>query len=256
MHRNLRSLYTLWNQPRLTLFALALVTLALSVSPRALAEPGPFTLRYSAENSYLTAGTATLSLAKSEQGWTMTLATKPTRLVRMAGVGKVIETAVLASAEPPFKVSSYSFYDSKRKKKNYSAILSTDENAYVIERHDKNINVPIGEEAIIDRLSATLKIAAQLQVDPQFERVQYKVLEPNGLRDVVFKNLGQQTISVASKQMQCYLVESGRPGSSRVTRTWFAALNNDTKSLTPVRMEQYKKDELTLRFSLIQYSFE
>lgn len=256
MHRNLRPLYRLLNQPRLALFALAVAMLILAASTRAQAEPRPFTLRYSAENSYLTAGTATLSLAKSEQGWTLTLATKPTRLVRMAGVGKVIETAVLASAEPLFQVTSYSFYDSKRKKKNYSAVLSADADAYVIERHDQNINVSIGEEAIIDRLSAILKIAVQLLDDPEFEQVQYKVLEPNGLRDVVFKNLGQQTISVAGKQMPCYLVESGRPGSSRITRTWFAALNNDEKSLTPVRMEQYKKDELTLRFSLLQYTFE
>ncbi len=174
----------------------------------------------------------------------------------MAGVGKVVETTVLNAIDPPFKAISYSYADSKRKRKSYSAALSDSGDEIVITRSDQTITIPASEGSVIDRLSATLAVSSELTVNPDFESLKFTVLDRNGVRDMVFNNLGKETIKLGKNTIDTYVVESGRPGSSRITRTWFASIGDTEKKHRPlpVKIEQYKNNDLVLRLSLIKYT--
>jgi len=252
-------------------FATGFCILLVASTAHAQTESPSFQIQYAAENDYISAGTASWSLIKDANRWVMRLSTSPTRLIRLAGVGKIVETTVLSAPEPPFKVISYSYSDSKRKRKNYSAVASNTDDEIVITRRDKTITVPMSEVAVIDRLSATLMVATELTVNPDFDSLNISVLDRNGVRDMIFHNLGLETIKLGKKTFDTYVVESGRPGSSRKTRTWFASMGSPDSSSRdssspdsnspdsnrrplPVKIEQYKNQELVLRLSLVKYT--
>ena len=202
----------------------------------------PFELQYKAQNNYISAGTATLSLIEEEDGWLLRLATSPNSIARMAGVGKIEEKTLLSANAPPFKALAYSYKDNKRKSNSLSALASDTGAEIVITKSDQTITVPTNDRTVSDRLSATLAVATELHVNPNFDKLTFAVLHRNGVRDLVNKNLGTQLIKVNDNTFSAYLVESGRPGSSRKTRTWFAALDETVKSQRPlpVKIEQYK----------------
>jgi hypothetical protein len=239
---------------RRSLFVITCLWLLLSIRWAQAGGPA-FQIQYEAENDYLSAGTASWSLTQQDSGWVLQLTTSPSRLVRLAGVGKIVETAVLHAPEPPFKAIAYSYKDSKRKKKNYSAALAKDTDEIVITRADQSIVIPAGDTGVIDRLSATLAVSTELTRNPEFNSLQFKVLDRNGVRDMVFHNIGVETIRLGKQTYVSHLIESSRPGSSRKTRTWFAPVGNteDRQRLLPVKIEQYKKDSLVLRMSLSNY---
>lgn len=228
--------------------------LLVTTATYAQSDASSFEIQYAAENDYITAGTASWSLTKDDNHWVMRLATSPSRLIRMAGVGKVVETTVLTAPKPPFKAITYNYSDSKRKRKNYSATLSDADDKIVITRSDQTITVPVSGGAVIDRLSATLAVASELTVNPTFESLSIRVLDRNGVRDMIFNNLGKEKIKLGKKTIDTYVVESGRPGSSRKTRTWFGTLGDIDQRPLPVKIEQYKNQELVLRLSLIKFT--
>jgi len=219
------------------------------------ANPKSFSIQYVAENDYISAGTATWSMGKDSSGWVMRLSTSPSRLVRLAGVGKIMETTILSTPQPPFYAISYRYTDSKRKSKNYSASPSETTDEIVIVRSDKTLSVPADDAVVIDRLSATLTVAAELTQNPAFQTLQFKVFDRNGIRDMEFKNRGKETIRLGSKSFDAYIVESGRPNSSRKTKTWFGLVGDSAAAqrLLPVKIEQFKNNELVLRLSLTKY---
>ena len=223
-----------------------------------LFEQHPFKLVYKAQNNYISAGTATLSLIKEESGWLLRLATSPNSIARMAGVGKIEEKTLLSAAAPPFKALSYSYKDKKRNSNSFSALVSDNGAEIVITKSDQTITVPTSDPLVSDRLSATLAVANELHVNPDFDKLTFAVLHRNGVRGLVYKNLGTQLIELDSNTVEAYLVESGRPGSSRKTRTWFAALDETVKSQRPlpVKIEQYKNNDLILRLLLTDFDLK
>ena len=245
-------IYTLRNRPDIQrLFIGIFILFAAST---AQAELRPFKLQYQAENDFISAGTATLSLVKEQRGWVMRLATSPSTLVRMAGVGKIVETTLLSANEPPFKAVSYSYNDSKRKRKSFSAVRTNSGENIVITRSDQTITVSTSDQIVSDRLSAILAVAKELYLKPNFKTLDFTVLDRNGVRKLVFKNLGLQSINLGDSSIDTYVVESGRPGSSRTTRTWFASLDKTLEKQIPlpVKIEQYKNDDLIVRLSLVE----
>ena len=231
------------------IFFLGLLVLPLTTHAQS------FEIKYSASNDHVSAGSAYWTLTQEESAWTMRLTTAPNRLARVAGVRKFVETAVLASPEPPFKAISFNHTNSKRKSKNFSATVNKDRNKIVVERPDQTLVVPINEGTIIDRLSVTLTVAAELETNPQFETLSYKVLDKHGARDMVFNNLGIEKVKFKKRVIEAYIVESRRPGSSRTTRTWFSAIDDSAANgrLLPIKIEQYKKAKLVLRLTLSKF---
>jgi len=185
------------------------------------ANPKSFSIQYVAENDYISA----------------------------------METTILSTPQPPFYAISYRYTDSKRKSKNYSASPSETTDEIVIVRSDKTLSVPADDAVVIDRLSATLTVAAELTQNPAFQTLQFKVFDRNGIRDMEFKNRGKETIRLGSKSFDAYIVESGRPNSSRKTKTWFGLVGDSAAAqrLLPVKIEQFKNNELVLRLSLTKY---
>lgn len=232
-----------------------LILLFYSATALAKTETGSFQIEYTAENNYLSAGTATWSLQKKNSDWVMQLSTSPSRLVRLAGVGKVVETSVLNDLEPPFQASSYRYTDSKRKRKNYAATISATGNEIEIVRPDQTLSIPVNGIVVIDRLAATLAVARHLESDPKFKSLEFKVLDRNGVRDMVCTNLGTETLTLGKASFSAFIVENSRPGSTRKTRTWFGKIDEDSKQrLLPIKIEQYKGKELVLRLSLKHYT--
>ena len=104
-------------------------------------------------------------------------------------------------------------------------------------------------------MSVTLTIAAELEKNPQFESMTFKVLDRYGARDMVFNNLGTEKIKFRKKSVDAYLVESRRLGSSRTTRTWYSTIANTANGkLLPIKIEQYRKSKLVIRLSLSNFT--
>lgn len=236
--------------------ALVVFVWVLLTTSSVRAEQQAFQIQYEAANDYVSAGTANWSMVEGDSGWVMQLSTSPSRLVKLAGVGKIVETTVLSAPEPPFQAISYSYTDSKRKRKNFHASRSETSEEITIVRPDKTISVPVDGNIIIDRLSATLAVATELATNPNFQHLQFKVLDRNGVRDMEFNNLGREQIKLEKLTFDAFVVESGRPGGKRKTRTWFAVIGDSKKSQRPlpVKIEQYKNNELVLRLSLTKYT--
>ena len=242
-------------------FLIGICILLAASTTRAESKPfelHPFELQYKAQNNYISAGTATLSLIEEEDGWLLRLATSPNSIARMAGVGKIEEKTLLSAAAPPFKALSYSYKDKKRNSNSFSALVSDNGAEIVITKSDQTITVPTSDPLVSDRLSATLAVATELHVNPDFDKLTFAVLHRNGVRGLVYKNLGTQLIELDNSTVEAHLVESGRPGSSRKTRTWFAALDETVKSQRPlpVKIEQYKNNDLILRLLLTDFDFK
>jgi len=213
-----------------------------------------FEIKYKASNDHFSAGWAYWSLTQDGSGWKMRLTTAPNRLARVAGVGKIAETAVLTSPIPPFNATSFSHINSKRESKNFTTTLA-EAGKIVVERTDQTTTVPVTEGIVIDRLSVILTVASELQTNPQFEKLTFKVLDRHGARDMVFNNLGKEKINFQQRNVEAYVVESRRPGSSRKTKTWFSNLNELTDDrLLPIKIEQYKNKKLVLRLSLSKFT--
>ena len=257
----MNGLNTLQRRRNMQKFLIGICIFLATSTTRAESKPfelHPFKLQYKAQNNYISAGTATLSLIKEDSGWLLRLATSPNSIARMAGVGKIEEKTLLSANAPPFKALSYSYKDNKRKSNSFSALVSNNGAEIVITKSDQTIKVPTSDRTVSDRLSATLAVATELHVNPDFDKLNFAVLHRNGVRDLANKNLGTQSIKVDNNTVAAYLVESGRPGSSRKTKTWFAVLDETTKNQIPlpVKIEQYKNNDLILRLLLIDFDLK
>jgi len=208
----------------------------------------PFTATYTVGNNVLTAGTATLSLQNEGFDWTYSIKTKPTGIFKFAGKGKIEEISVIDIRNEDDKLVvyplSYSFRQDNEKKRAVDAWFDWGKSE-VTHQYRGTETVQEFSEPLVDRLSATLVVMDRLSEG--FDEMKLPVFDTGRVKTVVFVNEGTTTLSTKLGKLQTIKIRNHNEGNDRRhTRTWFAP----ELDYAPVRIEQYKRNDLVVRFTL------
>jgi len=209
----------------------------------------PFEVTYTVGNDLLSAGSATLALVEQDAGlWTYTLRTRPTGVFKLTGKGNIEETSLLEFPERDdgfaLQPRSYTYRQDEEKRRAVDATFDREAGVLEWTRRGKNGEFPL-DEPVLDRLSVTLAVMSALRQGEQ--RTQYQVFDSGRLKTVIFEDEGTETLETSLGTLETVRVlRSNADGSSRSTVTWFAP----TLDYMPVKIEQFKRDELVARLTL------
>jgi len=245
------------NQSRVSrLTGLALVSLPLWFYGAAQAtelnhDLAPFNLTYSVGNNMISAGNATVSLVKQEDRWTYSLKTSPSGVVKLIGKGKIDEISHFKLADidgvPTLRTDTYSYRQDKEAKRSVDAQFNWADNELTFQYRGEETTESFSEP-VVDRLAVTLLIIDQLKND-DFKQVEYQVFDKGRVKSVLFANEGTETIETSMGEIETIRVRSNTStGSTRHTYTWFAP----SLDFIPVKIENYKRDDLVARLTLTQ----
>jgi len=211
----------------------------------------PFEVSYTVGNNLVSAGSATLMLEEQDAGlWTYSLTTRPTGVFKLTGKGNIQETSLIQfePVEGGFALQprSYTYRQDEEKRRAVDATFDRQAGELVWSRRGKSGAFAL-DEPVLDRLSVTLAVMSALRRGEQ--RSEYRVFDSGKLKDVVFENQGTEALETSLGTLESVRVlRSNAGGSSRTTVTWFAP----TLDFMPVKIEQYKRDELVARLTLTQ----
>ncbi len=235
--------------------ALALTALLAGVQSNAIAaqplQLPTFSISYTLENNYITAGTAELTLkGTEEQGYLLTLQTNPTGMFRFSNKGKIREQAKLASLSAPFLANEYSYTNHGDKKRSYVSSYDREQGTATTTFASETTTIEIEPDAV-DRLSMTLAVMDQLNLEPDIEKFSVKTLDKTGTHTVEFVAKGQESVKTEKGKFTATRID--RPRTTRNTVTWFAPLG-PTNLVVPVQIEQYKRGKMSVRLRLKDFS--
>ena len=213
----------------------------------------PFTASYSVGNNTVIAGQAEIELRQTESGseWHYALSTRPTGLFRLAGRGRVQESAtfeiVNENNRSILKPKSYKFRQDNELKRAIDATFIWDQKQLYFKRGDENAAADLNTNTL-DRL--TMTVAMMSILNPEFSTINMPIFDGGRLKEVQLVNEGIETIKTALGDVETVRVRTGNvAGSKRETITWFAPSMNNL----PVRIEQLKEGGLVARLSVSQY---
>lgn len=234
---------------RAQVFCFVLSCFASSISAATLTKP--FVLSYDVGNNVITAGKATLALKQAQENWQYELVIRPRGLFKLAGVGKIVETATFSALKSPYETKQYSYYQKREEGKSYIANFDRDNSVVNISRDDRQIALPF-DGVITDRLSITLELVDKIQTDPKLTYVSFQVLDNGRIRTLDFTSRGVQTINTKLGKIPALLLHRG--DNIRETFTWFGTPPGAEKSvIVPVLIEQHKKGKLQFRLSASKF---
>ncbi len=213
----------------------------------------PFIAEYKAENNYITGGKATLSLKQNNTGsYDFVLQTKPTGILKWSGKGNIREHAILHSLNAPFESSSYRYTDKDDEDRNYYIEFNRVNQSFQVTRRTQILTHPLLAGSL-DRLSVTLSILSHLKNNPEFTSLDKNIINDTKTQKIVFTNHGTEKVSTGIGKINAARIHKGRDGSNRKTIIWIAQLE-DTDTIIPVKIEQFKREKLTLRLILTRFS--
>ena len=212
-----------------------------------------FTATYTVQNKFVTGGKAQLTLQSvQEQRYQLRLETRPTGVFKLSKKGEIIETSELATLQPPFLSSYYSYVNKGDKDRNYSITYDRSKGEALIEKRGKLERININAD-VQDRLSMTLSVMSQLQTNPQTGAFVLPLFDNKKSANVEFFTKGQQTLKTKIGQLETTVIERRRVNSNRHTITWFSNLGPANLPV-PVRIEQFKRGKMTLRLKITNFS--
>jgi|GEM_PF-321251 len=211
----------------------------------------PFEVVYDVGNNLISAGSANLSLKREGDEWIYNLSTRPTGVFKLTGKGKIQETSVFTvvkSANNNMRVlpKRYSYRQDKESKRSVDAWFNWDSNELTYKRRGEEVTEEFSDP-VLDRLSVTLKVMNELKYRP-FEEAKLTVFDSGRIRQVLFVNQGEETVSTQIGEIETIRVRSENSGSARHTVTWFAP----SLGYVPVKIEQHKRGELVARLKLVK----
>ena len=214
----------------------------------------PFTARYLVGNNSVVAGQADIELAQLNSGneWHYSLSTKPTGLFRLAGKGRVQESAtfqvVANDSASILRPHSYEFRQDNEQKRAVDATFIWEQKRLYFKRGNNNGAEDIASNTL-DRM--TMTVAMMSNLDTKFDTITMAIFDGGKLKEVLLTNEGNETINTQLGDVETVRVRTrSSAGSTRETITWFApSLNN-----IPVRIEQLKNGGLVARLSINQYN--
>lgn len=242
------------NQSAKTLFnQIGYFTLAatLAVVPNlATAQPAdftPFEVEYDVGNNMISAGSATLQLAKQGDEWVYSLKTTPTGVFKLTGKGKIQEVSVFSVSDASDKLQltpqTYTYRQDKEARRSVDAWF--EDNQLTYKRRGEEFTESFSDP-VLDRLSVTLTVIDELKKN-NFEKATLQVFDNGKVKTMLFANEGTETVDTRMGPLETVRVRSNAVGgATRHTTTWFAP----ALDYVPVKIEQYKRDKLVARLTL------
>jgi len=205
----------------------------------------PFEVEYDVGNNLITAGSAKLSLKEIGDEWIYSLSTQPSGIFKLTGRGTIQELSVLEYSDKQLLTKRYSYRQDNEAKRSIDAWFDWEKNEVTYRKRGEEIVKQINDP-ILDRLSATLSIRAQLRAG--FDEALLQVFDGGDIKTVVFENEGTETLNTRLGRQEAIRVKSySRDGSGkRMTTTWFATEMN----YIPVVIEQHKQGKLVARLTI------
>ena len=239
--------------------ALAVAALAAAVAPAAAQEVRPsdmrpFSVTYAVGNNLVTAGDATLELARAGEGWRYSLSTEPSGIFRLTGKGRIEETSLIDTVPDGeallLRPSTYTYRQDDEARRSVDATFDWEAGELDWLRRDELESTSL-DPPIVDRLSVTLLVMSALRRGEK--RVQVHVFDNGRIKDVVFEDQGAETLDTSLGELDTRRVlRSNLDGSSRTTITWFAP----SLDYMPVKIEQLKRGDLVARLTLLSLKSE
>jgi len=208
----------------------------------------PFDVNYDVGNNLINAGSATLSLTNSDGLWQYSLNTKPKGIFKLAGKGRLKETSVfeLVPIDKGVQIQPqiYAYRQDKERSRSVDAQFDWSAKTLSWQRKGKEGTETLSTKTL-DRLSVTLAVMNALRHD--FTTLELPVFDNGRIKTMLFINQGKVVLDTRLGKIETLQVRSqNKAGGSRHTDTWFAP----SLDYVPVRIEQFKRDELIARLSL------
>lgn len=241
-----RSAKTLFNH----LGYCALIATLAVVPGVAFAQPAdftPFEVEYDVGNNMISAGSATLQLAKQGDEWVYSLKTTPTGVFKLTGKGKIQEISVFSVSDSTEKLQlkpqKYTYRQDAEARRSVDAWF--DENQLTYKRRGEEFTEAFSDP-VLDRLSVTLTVMDELKKN-NFDKATLQVFDNGKVKTMLFANEGPETVETRMGPLKTVRVRSNAVGgATRHTTTWFAP----ELDYVPVKIEQYKRDKMVARLTL------
>lgn len=231
---------------------LALAAMLAAIPNLGFAQPAdftPFEVEYEVGNNMISAGSATLQLAKQGDEWVYSLKTTPTGVFKLTGKGKIQEVSVFSVSDSSDKLTlkpqTYTYRQDSEARRSVDAWFDWNENQLTYKRRGEEFTEAFSDP-VLDRLSVTLTVMDELKKN-SFEKAQLQVFDNGRVKTMSFENEGKETVETRMGPLETVRVRSkAMGGATRHTTTWFAP----ALDYVPVKIEQYKRDKLVARLTL------
>jgi len=233
------------------IFSAALVSLLfVLISTTAQANDlSPFEVEYEVGNNMISAGSATLQLAKRGDEWVYSLKTTPTGVFKLTGKGRIQEVSVFSvvnsEGKQQLRPQHYTYRQDKENRRSVDAWFDWSQNQLRYQRRGEEFTEEFSDP-LLDRLSVTLTVMDELKKN-NFQQAELLVFDNGRVKTMVFTNEGNETVNTTTGPVSTIRVKSkAAGGGTRHTITWFAP----ELDYVPVKIEQYKRDKLVARLKL------
>lgn len=229
--------------------ALAALSSATAMAQTIMAEDiEPFDVSYEVGNNLISAGNARLSLTNNEGRWLYSLKTKPKGIFKLTGKGRIQESSTfeLAALENGVQIQPqvYAYRQDDERSRSVDATFDWSGKTLTWQRKGKEGTETLDNNTL-DRLTVTLAVMNALRHD--FTTLELPVFDNGRIKTMLFTNEGTVKLDTRLGKIDTVRVRSqNKDGGSRHTNTWFAP----SLDYVPVRIEQFKRDELIARLSL------
>ena len=212
-----------------------------------------FSAEYTVENDYITGGDATLSLLENNEGlFDFVLQTLPTGIFKWTGKGNIREHAILPNLTYPFESIRYNYTDKGDSDRNYQIDFNRNGSEFSITRNSQTAIESL-KPGTLDRLSVTLVILHEIQQNPDLSTIEANILSGDQAQKIVFSNEGTETVETGLGEKEAIRIHKKREASNRRTIIWLAPVTPNGQVI-PVKIEQFKRDKLTMRLMLTKFS--
>lgn len=212
-----------------------------------------FSAEYTVENDYITGGNATLSLLKNSEGsFDFVLQTLPTGIFKWTGKGNIREHAVLPNLTHPFESIRYNYTDKGDPDRNYQIDFNRNGNEFSITRGGQTA-IETLKSGTLDRLSVTLVILHEIQQNTDLSTIEANILSGDQAQKIVFANQGTEIVETGLGAKEAIRIHKKRQASNRKTIIWLASVTSNGQVI-PVKIEQFKRDKLTMRLILTKFT--
>lgn len=209
----------------------------------------PFEVEYDVGNNMISAGSATLQLAKQGDEWVYSLKTTPTGVFKLTGKGKIQEVSVFSVSNSnnklELKPQTYTYRQDSEARRSVDASFDWNQNQLTYKSRGEEFTEAFSDP-VLDRLSVTLTVMDELKKN-SFEQAQLQVFDNGRVKTMSFENEGTEMVETRMGPLETVRVRSkAKGGATRHTMTWFAP----ALDFVPVKIEQYKRDKLVARLTL------
>jgi Protein of unknown function (DUF3108) len=206
----------------------------------------PFTARYKVEAFGFTAGTADIILEGGTGGrYHYTTALHPHGLFRVlipSGATLTTSAETDGASVRPMRYRE----DDGTEATGEDVTLDFDWNHEVVQgvAHDKAVRLSLPANTQ-DPMS--LQLAVLTDFANQREPVRYSMVDKTEVKEYDYKSEGRARLDTALGPLDTVIYSSSRPGSSKVTRVWYAP----ALDFTPVRSDQIDDGKVRIRMTLL-----